>query len=98
MADSPLTPPDLGTSVLRTAVPYATAGIVAYLAKNGMTVDGAAINVPVTFAVGTVWYTAVRFLENKWPSLGWLLGTPKAPVYGASVMGDAGVIPPAPGA
>jgi hypothetical protein len=38
----------------------------------------------LTFVLGSLWYFAVRLLEKKWPSLGWLLGAPVQPTYGTA--------------
>lgn len=42
----------------------------------------------LVFVLGTVYYLLVRLLEQKWPSLGVLLGVPTKPVYEKPVAVD----------
>jgi hypothetical protein len=74
-------PVDFGAAIIRTAVPYITAGVVAYLAERGLDADAAQVNAAVVTIGGSLWYTIVRVLEQKWPKAGWLLGSPKQPTY-----------------
>lgn len=69
-------------SFVRTLVPVAVGQLVAYLATIGLTVPEdveTALTVLLGFAVTAVYYAAIRFLEQKWPSLGALLGWPETP-------------------
>jgi len=73
------------TSIIRTVVPYLVGWIVTLLATAGVDVSDELRNSLATllaFLIGTVYYVVVRFLEKKWPKLGFLLGVPTAPVYG----------------
>lgn len=72
------------TAVVRTATSYIVGLVVSLLlsaniqASEEFTANLTAI---LTFIVGTIYYIAVKALEKKWPKLGWLLGSPNAPVY-----------------
>lgn len=82
MPDSPaVISPNLISSLIRTVAPFLGAFIVAYLAKNGVAIDNQTVNGEVVLALGSVWYGVVRAVEQKWPSAGWLLGSPKQPSY-----------------
>lgn len=72
------TPP----SFVRTLVPVAVGQIVAYIATLGIVVPGdveTALTVILGFVATTIWYVAVRFLEQKFPKLGILLGWAETP-------------------
>lgn len=76
---------DWVTSAIRTGVPYLVGGLASFLIVHfGFSlsddVQGQLIAL-LTFGIGYAYYLLVRWLETKWPSLGWLLGTPKQPVY-----------------
>lgn len=69
-------------SIVRTIVPVAVGQIVAYIATLGLVVPGEvenALTVILGFIVTTVWYVVVRFLEQKFPKLGILLGWAATP-------------------
>lgn len=72
-------------SWVRTAVPIAIGVFVTWLATQaGVVLDAdtsAALSSATTGLVITVYYTAVRWAESRWPAVGWLLGAAKAPVY-----------------
>jgi len=73
------------TSIIRTVVPYLVGWIVTLLATAGVEVSAEFRSDLVTFLsflIGTLYYVVARFLEKKWPKLGFLLGVPTAPVYG----------------
>ena len=64
-------------SIVRTLVPVAVGQLVALAASAGLEVPGDvqdALVVLLGFAVTTVYYLAVRWLEQKFPKLGMLLG------------------------
>lgn len=77
---NPLTT-DIGAGLIRTITPYATAYIVTWLAKKGMVANAEEVNAQFSLVAGSVWYAAVRALEQKWPKAGWLLGVAKQPKY-----------------
>ena len=69
-------------SFVRTLVPVAVGQIIAYIATLGIIVPGdveTALTVVLGFVATAVWYTAVRFLEQKFPKIGALLGWAATP-------------------
>jgi|SRR5882762_8905406 len=72
-------------SAIRTGVPYAVGLVVSYLLIHfGFAVPEDVqtwLEGLLTFGIGYVYYLGVRYLEGKWPKLGWLLGAPTQPVY-----------------
>lgn len=69
-------------AIVRTSMPFATAWVVAYLARNGFsTVDPATVNGLVVAVGGSVYYTIVHLVEQKFPKAGYLLGIAKSPTY-----------------
>ena len=75
------------TAWVRTAVPILIGVALTWVAtKTGIVLDGnttAYLATAVTGVIIAVYYTLVRWLESRWPQLGWLLGAAKAPVYAA---------------
>lgn len=76
---------DIGKSIIRTLAPYATAYLVAYLKKNGLEFDDATVSASFVTIAGTVYYTVVRAVEQRFPKAGWLLGVPAKPHYSEKV-------------
>ena len=76
---------DYIVSLIRTYVPAAVAGLVAWLAANYNIVlpddTSAALALGVAGLVLAVYYGLVRALEQRWPWFGKLLGASKQPVY-----------------
>ena len=72
-------------SFIRTYVPLLVATVVTWIAKRtGFVVPEDVSAQAVTLIiplVAALWYALVRALESRWPSIGVLLGVPKAPVY-----------------
>lgn len=69
-------------SIVRTIVPLAVGQLVAYLVTLGVVVPEdveSALTVILGFVFTTIWYVAVRFLEQKFPKLGVLLGWAAVP-------------------
>ncbi|WP_423058719.1 hypothetical protein [Brevibacterium linens] len=69
-------------SIVRTLVPVAVGQIVSYFTTIGLTVPEevqAALTVILGFVVATLYYLAVRFLEQRFPKLGALLGWAATP-------------------
>lgn len=69
-------------SIVRTLVPVAVGQIVSYFATIGLTIPEdveTSLTVILGFAVTTVYYLAIRFLEQKFPKLGALLGWAATP-------------------
>jgi len=75
---------DLVTSLIRTVVPIAVGWVVFLLANIGLDVDSSQVAGFLTALFGAVWYTLARWIEGKYPNFGWLLGSPKQPVYGTT--------------
>lgn len=75
---------DLGTSLIRTYVPIIVGAVAGYLTAKGVTLDPGALAGLTAFLTGLfngLYYLVVRILEQRWPQVGWLLGSPKEPVY-----------------
>ncbi len=75
---------DTFTGLIRTWVPIAVGAAISWLATNGLELDEetrTATVVAATGAIQALYYTADRLLENKFPAIGWLLGSAKAPTY-----------------
>lgn len=74
---------------IRTTVPVIVGAVLAWLAKeHGVIVDesaGVGLTTGLVALLTSIYYAAARFLENKVPSLGWLLGNPKTPTYSGNV-------------
>lgn len=69
-------------SIVRTLVPVVVGQIAAYLATIGVILPEdvmAAVTVVLGFAFTSVYYIVVRWLEQKWPKLGALLGWASVP-------------------
>jgi hypothetical protein len=90
---------DFWTSLLRSAVPAIVSAVVNWLAHKGFEIDANGINglEATLFALGyTLYYSFARLLELYVnPKLGWLLGSPKAPVYTPQVVTPEPVLKPA---
>lgn len=84
MPDSSTSFSDVVTSTIRTIVPYLVGLLATWLASRGVDVSEAteaSLAGAFTFVVGSIYYVAVRWLESKYPKVGWLLGSPKKPSY-----------------
>lgn len=69
-------------SIVRTLVPLAVAQIVAFAASMGLSVSDDAQDAfaqVIGWLAAALYYLAVRFLEQKWPKLGALLGWAETP-------------------
>jgi len=86
------------TSLIRTQVPIAVGALLAWLTlKTGIVVDEssqAGLVQAFTAILTGLYYLVIRWLETRFPQIGWLLGVPKAPGYSAQ---DAPPAQPAPG-
>lgn len=81
-------------SIIRTVIPVIVGSVLTWLAAKGIDVDPEQVNAWLIPIGISVYYTVVRFLEDKFPALGWLLGLPKQPGYSPA---DAPPARPAPG-
>jgi len=71
-------------SLIRTYVPVIVGGVVSWLTAKGVAVDpqdAVTLAVALTGIVSAVYYFVVRWLENRWPKFGWLLGQAKQVKY-----------------
>jgi len=69
-------------NIIRTLVPAAVGAALAYITKATAHIPaGEVAALAPVFA--TAYYSAVRFLENKYPALSWLLGA--LPVKAAGI-------------
>lgn len=73
------------TSMIRTGVPIIIGILAAWLASDiGFVIDEDTQANLVAAATGfavSAYYGIVRWAEQRWPSVGWLLGVPKQPTY-----------------
>lgn len=71
-------------SVIRSVVPVVVAAIVSFALRYGVHLDEGALADVLGALVGSAYYALVRWAEEKFPDLGWLLGKPGAPSYGTA--------------
>lgn len=72
------------TSAIRTGTPMLVGFVLSWLTAMGFQLDANTAAGLVSFLTalfGWVYYVAVRFLEMKFPKVGWLLGSPKQVTY-----------------
>lgn len=69
---------DAVISFIRTFVPMLVGAAVTWLLKLGIEIDAAALDAVLYAAISGGYYALVRWLEYRWPSLGWLIGYGKA--------------------
>jgi hypothetical protein len=72
------------TSAIRTGVPLLVGWIVSWLVAKGIGIDDQTRDWLVsflTFVLSMAYYLIARWLEQKNPKLGFLLGVPVQPVY-----------------
>lgn len=73
------------TSLIRTYVPIAVGGFIAWLATLGLQLDAETQTSLIVFLTGisqALYYLVARWIERKFPQIGTvLLGSSKAPVY-----------------
>ena len=77
---------DFVISLIRTWVPVGVGLGVAYLVNLGVEIDEGtqlALSGGIVGVATAVYYAVARFLENRWPVAGYLLGVAKAPAYTA---------------
>jgi hypothetical protein len=75
---------DLIISAVRTYVPWAVGAGIAYLVNAGFDIApeiSAAAAVAAVGLISAAYYVAARWLEARFPWLGFLLGVPKTPSY-----------------
>lgn len=76
---------DQAIAFIRTAVPAGVGVVLAWVAAHtGIVIDESSQAGLVALVAGVLtatWWTLVTLLSKKWPAAGWLLGSPKKPVY-----------------
>lgn len=81
---------DFFASLIRTYVPIAVAAVVTWLANVGVVLpDDASVQLSSFLGglAGALYYTVVRWLEQRHPALGKLLGVDKQPTYDTPAAG-----------
>lgn len=75
---------DFVVSLIRTNVPVLVGSLLGWLISQGVTVPADA-EVPLTAGIVAltiaVYYAAARWLEQRWPAFGYLLGSRAEPAY-----------------
>ena len=87
---------NMDRNICRTAVPAIIGAVVAYVVKLWAKMPAADLAYLTPIAT-TVYYTAVRFLEEKFPKASWLLGclpVKAAPAPEVKVQATGTVTPP----
>jgi hypothetical protein len=77
----------LGPNLIRTYVPVGVGMVISWLFAHGVQVDSAtkaSLIVLLTGVLTAGYYTVVRVLEEKWPSVGLLLGARQPAVVHAA--------------
>ena len=72
------------TSLIRTIVPMCVGALAAWLLQIGIGLPETAftaLEATLTVGLGAAYYAGVRWLEQRWPAAGWLLGAAVQPVY-----------------
>lgn len=75
---------DLWPAVVRTIVPFIVGWIASVLLLINVTLTDAqrdSLSGLITLILGALYYIAVRWLEQRFPQLGWLIGSTKQPTY-----------------
>ena len=75
---------DFILSLIRTVVPIIVGSVVGWLGARGIDVEPEAVGAltaGIGALAGAIYYAAARWLEQRWPILGHLLGPAQAPVY-----------------
>ncbi len=73
-------------ALIRTVVPAGVGAVFAWILSAGVEVDPsaqAAVVTGLTAVFTAVYYSGVRLLASRWSWVGWLLGSPSSPTYGA---------------
>jgi hypothetical protein len=71
-------------SVIRSVVPVAVAALVSFALRYGVHLDTGATADALGALAGSAYYALVRWAEEKFPNLGWLLGKAGTPSYGTA--------------
>lgn len=74
------------TSLIRTWVPIIVGAVIAWLASRGIDIEPEQAEGLVAFLTALfsgVYYLVIRWLEQRFPQIGWLLGQAKQVKYAA---------------
>ena len=87
---------DIIPSYIRTGVPVAIGSFFGWLLNYNIDLPDEAelaFTTSTTGLVIAIYYAGARAAEQRWPKAGWLLGSPKQPVYDSTdtVVAPAGV-------
>lgn len=80
----PTSTSDLVPSLIRTWTPIGVGAVVSWAATQGLSVSDSTktgLVALLTAVISGAYYALVRVAEQKWPQLGWLLGSPSQPSY-----------------
>lgn len=81
------TPPTVGDALkalIRTVVPAIVGYLLALLAQLGLGLPPGTsqlLDLILTAVFTAAYYALIRWLQTRWPWIGWLLGYPTAPTY-----------------
>lgn len=79
---------DFILSLIRTVVPIIVGSVVGWLGARGIDVEPEAVGAltaGIGALAGAIYYAGARWLEQRWPILGHLLGSAQPPAYPDSV-------------
>lgn len=71
-------------SMIRTTVPLLVGFVASWAARKGFDIKEAEVAAWLTPTISGAYYAAVRKAEQKWPTVGWLIGLANQPVYDAT--------------
>lgn len=75
---------DLSASVLRTLTPIVVGWALALAAKVGLHLSPDLLTSLLSPVIASLYYVAVRVVEQRVPAAGWLLGKPTVPTHGSA--------------
>jgi len=72
---------DKFTSIVRTFVPMVAGALLSLGAQIGLELPEEALTELLTVLLMFLYYSVIRFAEDRWPWMGWFLGFAKKPHY-----------------
>lgn len=91
-------PSDVVPSLIRTWTPIGVGAVISWAATQGLSVSDSTksgLVALLTAVISGAYYALVRVAEQKWPQLGWLLGSPSQPSYNQGEPPKEPTAPPA---
>jgi hypothetical protein len=79
---------DYVTSAIRTFAPWLAGALIGWAATFGLEINEdlePGLTGVIIFGCSAAYYLFARWAETKWSWAGWLLGSPKRPVYEPAV-------------